>query len=84
MPQIIVENLVKTFRVSDAPRDCGVRSAAWCTESIEPCGHSMACRLPSTFTAEQMFGHAVSADQKQLAIVRGRVTSDVVLVSEAR
>jgi hypothetical protein len=31
-----------------------------------------------------MFGHAVSPDQKQLAIVRGRVTSDVVLVSEAR
>jgi Tol biopolymer transport system component len=33
------------------------------------------------FTAEQIFGYAVSPDQKQLAIVRGRVSSDVVLVA---
>jgi Tol biopolymer transport system component len=36
------------------------------------------------FTSEQIFGYAVSADQRQVALVRGRVTSDVVLVSDAR
>jgi Tol biopolymer transport system component len=36
------------------------------------------------FTADQIFGYAVSPDQKRLAIVRGRVTSDAVLVSDAR
>jgi Tol biopolymer transport system component len=33
------------------------------------------------FAAEQIFNYAVSPDQKQLAVVRGRVSSDVVLVS---
>jgi eukaryotic-like serine/threonine-protein kinase len=33
------------------------------------------------FTAEQIFGYAVSPDQKHLALVRGRVSSDVVLIS---
>ena len=33
------------------------------------------------FPAEQIFTYAVSPDQKQVAIVRGRVSSDVVLVS---
>jgi len=33
------------------------------------------------FTAEQIFAYALSPDQKQLAVVRGRVSSDVVLVS---
>ena len=28
------------------------------------------------FTADQIFGYAVSSEQKRLAIVRGRVTSD--------
>jgi Tol biopolymer transport system component len=36
------------------------------------------------FTVYQIFGYAVSPDQKRLAIVRGRVTSDAVLVSDAR
>ncbi len=36
------------------------------------------------FTADQIFGYAISTDQKRLAIVRGRVTSDAVLVSDAR
>jgi hypothetical protein len=38
----------------------------------------------TNFTAEQIFGYAVSPDQKYFAIVRGHVTSDVVLVSDAR
>ena len=33
------------------------------------------------FTSEQIFTYALSPDQKQLAVVRGRVSSDVVLVS---
>jgi Tol biopolymer transport system component len=33
------------------------------------------------FPAEQIFTYALSPDQKQLAVVRGRVSSDVVLVS---
>jgi Tol biopolymer transport system component len=33
------------------------------------------------FTSEQVFVYALSPDQKQLAVVRGRVSSDVVLVS---
>jgi Tol biopolymer transport system component len=36
------------------------------------------------FTSEQIFGYAVSPDQKQVAIVRGRVSSDVVLVSSGK
>ena len=32
------------------------------------------------FTSEQIFAYALSPDQKQLAVVRGRVSSDVVLV----
>jgi Tol biopolymer transport system component len=36
------------------------------------------------FAADQIFGFAVSPDQRQLAVVRGRVASDVVLVSDAR
>lgn len=36
------------------------------------------------FTTDQIFGYAVSPDQKQLAVVRGHVTSDVVLVSDDR
>ena len=35
------------------------------------------------FTAEQIFAYALSPDQKQLAVVRGQVSSDVVLVSSA-
>ena len=33
------------------------------------------------FASEQIFTYALSPDQKQLAVVRGRVSSDVVLVS---
>ena len=33
------------------------------------------------FTSEQIFTYALSPDQKQLAVVRGRVSADVVLVS---
>ena len=33
------------------------------------------------FTSEKIFAYALSPDQKQLAVVRGRVSSDVVLVS---
>jgi eukaryotic-like serine/threonine-protein kinase len=33
------------------------------------------------FTSEQIFAYALAPDQKQLAVVRGRVSSDVVLVS---
>jgi Tol biopolymer transport system component len=33
------------------------------------------------FTSEQVFTYALSPDQKSLAVVRGRVSSDVVLVS---
>lgn len=33
------------------------------------------------FGSEQIFAYAVSRDQKQVAIVRGRISSDVVLVS---
>ncbi len=43
--------------------------------------------LPSPltkFTSEQIFGYALSPDQKQVAMVRGRVSSDVVLVSDVR
>jgi hypothetical protein len=36
------------------------------------------------FSSEQIFGYAVSPDQKQVALVRGRVSSDVVFVSDAR
>jgi serine/threonine protein kinase/Tol biopolymer transport system component len=36
------------------------------------------------FTSEQIFGYALSPDQKQVAVVRGRVSSDVVLVSDTR
>jgi hypothetical protein len=36
------------------------------------------------FASEQIFGYAVSFDQKHLALVRGRVSSDVVLVSDRR
>jgi Tol biopolymer transport system component len=36
------------------------------------------------FSSEQIFSYAVSPDQKQIAIVRGRVSSDVVLVSSAK
>ena len=35
------------------------------------------------FAAEQIFNYALSPDQKHLALVRGRVSSDVVLVSAA-
>ena len=35
------------------------------------------------FTSEQIFNYAVSPDQKRLAVVRGRLSSDVVLVSTA-
>jgi len=35
------------------------------------------------FASEQIFSYALSPDQKHLAIVRGRVSSDVVLVSAA-
>jgi Tol biopolymer transport system component len=38
----------------------------------------------TNFTSDQIFGYAVSPDQKRLATVRGQVTSDVVLVSDAR
>jgi Tol biopolymer transport system component len=38
----------------------------------------------TNFSAEQIFGHAVSPDQKHLAIVRGHVSSDVVLVFDVR
>jgi Tol biopolymer transport system component len=38
--------------------------------------------LPIThFTSEQIFTYALSPDQQRLAVVRGRVSSDVVLVS---
>jgi hypothetical protein len=33
------------------------------------------------FTSEQIFTYALSPDQQRLAVVRGRVSSDVVLVS---
>ena len=36
------------------------------------------------FTSEQVFSYAVSPDQKQVAVVRGRVSSDVVLVSSVK
>jgi eukaryotic-like serine/threonine-protein kinase len=36
------------------------------------------------FPAEQIFAYAVSPDQKQIALVRGRVSSDVVLVSSGK
>ena len=36
------------------------------------------------FTSDQIFGYAVSPDQKQVAAVRGRVSSDVVLISSAK
>jgi Tol biopolymer transport system component/predicted Ser/Thr protein kinase len=36
------------------------------------------------FTSEQIFTYALSPDQKQLAVVRGRVSSDVVLVSSTQ
>ena len=36
------------------------------------------------FTAEQIFSYAVSPDQKNLALVRGRVSSDVVLISSGQ
>jgi Tol biopolymer transport system component len=35
------------------------------------------------FSAEQIFNYAIATDQKQLALVRGHVSSDVVLVSAA-
>ena len=38
----------------------------------------------TAFTAEQIFTYAVSHDQKQLAVVRGRVASDVVLISSGK
>ena len=36
------------------------------------------------FTDGQIFAFAMSADQKQLAIVRGQVSSDVVLVTKRK
>jgi hypothetical protein len=33
------------------------------------------------FTSDQIFTYALSPDQAQVAVVRGRVSSDVVLVS---
>jgi Tol biopolymer transport system component len=36
------------------------------------------------FTSEQIFTYALSPDQQRLAVVRGRVSSDVVLVSSAQ
>jgi Tol biopolymer transport system component len=33
------------------------------------------------FASEQIFTYALSPDQKQLAVVRGRVSADVVLIS---
>jgi hypothetical protein len=36
------------------------------------------------FTSELIFAYAVSPDQKHVALLRGQVSSDVVLVSEAR
>jgi hypothetical protein len=38
----------------------------------------------TTYTAEQIFAYAVSPDRKQLAVVRGRVASDVVLISSGK
>jgi Tol biopolymer transport system component len=38
----------------------------------------------TTFTSDQIFGFAVSSDQKQAVLLRGRVNSDVVLVSDTR
>jgi hypothetical protein len=38
----------------------------------------------TTFTSEQIFNYAVSPDMKEVAIVRGRVSSDVVLVSSEK
>ena len=38
----------------------------------------------TTYTAEQIFAYAMSPDQKQLAVVRGRVASDVVLISSGK
>lgn len=38
----------------------------------------------TTYTSEQMFSYAVSPDQKQVAVVRGRVASDVVLISTGK
>jgi hypothetical protein len=36
------------------------------------------------FTSEQIFSYAISPDQRQVGLVRGRVNSDVVLISAAR
>jgi hypothetical protein len=35
------------------------------------------------FTSEQIFNYALSPDQKHAAVVRGRISSDVVLVATA-
>ena len=36
------------------------------------------------FTADRIFDYDVSPDQKQIAAVRGRVSSDVVLISSGK
>jgi eukaryotic-like serine/threonine-protein kinase len=38
----------------------------------------------TNFTTDEVFGFAVSPDHKHLAVVRGDVTSDIVLVSDGR
>lgn len=38
----------------------------------------------TTFAAEQIFNFAISPDHERLALVRGLVSSDVVLVSAAK
>lgn len=38
----------------------------------------------TTFASEQIFAYAVSDDQRQVALVRGRVSSDVVRISSAQ
>ena len=38
----------------------------------------------TNYASEQIFAYAVSEDQKQLAVVRGRVASDVVLISSSK
>mgnify|MGYP001572562081 CR=1 FL=1 len=46
----------------------------------QPLGGGEPTRI-TAFTGDQIFSFAVSPDQKQWALVRGEVASDVVLVS---
>ncbi len=48
MHHIIVENLVKTFRVAERAAGLWDAIRGVVTESIGPCVHSMACLLLST------------------------------------